>query len=481
MNEAPTLRIRVNDHPLPPAVEAEIAEVRVLHTDDGADELELSVNARSMDGFIGSGGVALQAGNLVTVESGYGPVEVHHGRFEIVRHELALDTTATLKVVGYDAMHRMIGPHSKQGRAFMFVQRDSDIAREYANWYGFQHDIDDTPENPQFERTIHAGHKSKHGPKPTKVVAYPSWIKEVGTTDLEDLKVLASRNGFLPPRVRYVDGVDVLRFRNPLSLDEQIAANPRDEGLLVWRWGPRSSATSLAGGDCILKRFSPDYSTSQQPLAVRVVGRDAAGALVVVEIEVSPGEEPKIVYEGFVEDRLDRGPQQAAGKAWLDKQRDGAFSDSAGLLVQVLGQYQATKGTKVVKRVVRTKGKTVGPLYKTKTKVITTTEETKQQWWGREVLAVGVVQSHLSARQFGERWIQTRREGFQSATFEFVQVPTTDWIDTQQVYPVVGAPPEYEGFWMTREVVQSWRGRVHSVSGRVQRVPSARPLSEVFA
>jgi len=486
----PVTRLTVNGYRLPSRVTEQIEALEVTHHWDGADELSVVCNgwdaARAVYAILGEN--VLQAGNQITVESGYGEIDTHHGRFEVVRHEPQFSGPgrASVRVFAYDAMHRMVGPHAMHARRFQETASDSDIVRLYADTYGLVAEVDDTPEHAKYERTTAKGHKSKR-PKVVQSI-YPTWIKKVGESDLQDLKLLAARNGYLPPRVKFVDDQDRLYFRKPRPLSEQVAAQPQPKGgLLLWRYTPVVGNTVQASaGDCTLTQFSPSYSTSGQPLAVRVVGRDEDGTPIVVEVEVAAGEAPRIVYEGTVTEDLSK-PQAVAGKAWLDHFKDRAFSDSAGILVQVLGQYKAQKiETQVAKTVtVRPKTKkkgytTLAALVKPQKKTVVVTQQSEDEWWAREVLSLGFVESPLSARAYARRWIEARRLLFQTASFTFQNVPTSNWIDIGHIYPVAGVSAEYEGFWMVRKVTHTWRPGHHSVTGQVQRVPAARTMAEVL-
>jgi len=490
MSATPSLILSVNGKQYTPDKDMwlwqHIILIAVEHVADGADELTIEFDAWNEEesNFTILGQNIFAVGNLIELQSGYeGDIDFHHGRYEIVRHEpvFADNGRPSLTVRGYDAMHRMISPGSKQPRAFMNVDYDHEIIIEYSLLYGLMIEFEETPKNPQFEITRKKGHKIKSKDKrKAKETVSPSWIKRAGTTDLADLKMLCMRNGFASPRVRYDPklGKDVLLCKRPNSLKDQTIDT--DGKAHLWKWRhtlgagnfEATVASSVFGagpgdyqGDCTLSSFSPRYSTHGLALAVRLIAPTPDGEFRVVEMELKPGsKKPTLVFDGSnVEEIADYVEEEF--KVFVSAVKGDApdfknpMADSTTVLVEVLGEY--SKQTSEAEEVA--------------VKLNKLGSDEMKEWWGREIAFRTLATNTGDLVEYATKWLEMRRNLWQRANFEFGNIQTTNKLDSYVVQPVVGVSPEYEGWWMIWDVTHTWTHGIHSVTGVANRVISERP------
>jgi phage protein D len=265
----------------------------------------------------GSGGVLsledtklFQPGNTVSVAMGYGSQVLHIGTAIIRRPEFHFPGTGvpTIDVVAYTKDSEMMDhapekskkKKDKGGRVFK-QKKFSDAVRERAGDYGFELDVDDTPDQP-FD-----------------------FIQKAGLSDYDFIQGIANLSGYVFWVDGDADGVWTLHFKKPETL-KPADVWPRSDS------NPRQFTFRYDSGDfSSLLEFDPEVVIQGSTTKLKVRHKDPlTGKIFVADFEEDNTEAPQVLAEGDPLEGFFEADERAAGleiaNNALDKEHTTASS-----------------------------------------------------------------------------------------------------------------------------------------------------------
>ena len=277
---APNYVIRVGDSELDLGIRQFIDSVEYESADGLADILR--IRATNPD-FLLSDSRVLAPGNEVSVFMGYGTDLKHIGRVKIFKNapNFPQDAMPTFEAVGYTRDHEMmfrqpeassrgaVRGRGKQrgGRRFRQLKY-SEAVTERAEDYGFNSDVDASPETPT------------------------NFIQKAGMSDYDFVKGLANLTGFFFWVDGDENGIWTLHFRNPETFSDQ----------------DRTITFEYNNGDLTtLFRFEPELLVSGAIARIRARVRDPrTGRVLEAEFSEDNTRSPEVTLDPSIANLVDQ-------------------------------------------------------------------------------------------------------------------------------------------------------------------------------